>query len=101
MAGQTVTGSVSYVLEKPYPAEKLTLELLGREMLVWDGYDDKNLSAKYPGKICMKSTTIKLQQVLVSFPNGEAKVGKQTIPFTIQLPNELPPSFLYVGKNGA
>ena len=100
MAGQQVTGNVSFVLQKPYPADKLTLEFVGREMLVWDGHDDKHSSPKYSGKICMKTTIIKLSLVLMAFPDGEAKVGTQKIPFVIQLPSDIPASFLYLGNNG-
>ena len=31
-------------LEQPYPAEQLTLELVGRESLVWQGDDCKHVT---------------------------------------------------------
>lgn len=64
MAGQTISGQVSYVLDKPFPAEKLTLELTGTERLHWDGSDDKHKNSKHSGKICMKQNVLKLSQVL-------------------------------------
>ena len=51
-------------LEQPYPGEQLTLELVGRESLVWQGDDCKHVSAKRPGKICMKTTIVKVAKVI-------------------------------------
>lgn len=102
MAGQKISGTISYVLEKEYPgAEKIVLELTGKERYIWEGSDDKHKSGKHSGKICIKQTTLRLNQVIHTFEKGKAESGKNAFPFTIQLPNELPPSFLYVGEEGA
>lgn len=99
--GQRVTGSVSFVLDKPYPADKLTLELTGTEQAIWEGSDDKHKNPKYSGMICMKSTVLRLSQVLASFPEGLVTTGSKVFPFAIQLPTDLPPSFLYLGKDNS
>ncbi len=67
MAGQSISGTVSYKLEKAYPAEKLFLELKGTQTHVWDGSDDKMKNSKHPGKICIKDTNLRLSQVLKNF----------------------------------
>lgn len=99
MGGQAITGKVSYQLSKPFSAEKLTLELIGQERLLWEGSDDKHHSSKHSGKIYMKRTILKLQEVIQNFPSGEVKPGSHSFPFTIQLPNELEPSFFFVGND--
>ena len=77
MPGQRIKGVVSYALEKPFQADKLTIELTGKEQLIFDGYDDKHIDSKHPGKVCMKHTTLRLTQVLHSFENGVVVTGKQ------------------------
>lgn len=100
MAGETVQGTISYVLDKPFPADKIYLELTGKECCLWDGSDDRSQSSKHPGKICMKSIMFKVEQLIHTFEGnvgGHAPVGKQKFPFSIKLPENMMPSFLFVG----
>jgi Arrestin (or S-antigen), N-terminal domain len=60
MAGQTISGQVSYLCDKPYPAEKLQLELTGYERLMWEGSDDKSRSAKHSDMIYVKTNTLRI-----------------------------------------
>ncbi len=97
MAGQRITGTVSYLLDEPFHAEKITVELTGKERHMWEGSDANYFNKKHPGKICIKNTLLKMSIVVHKFTNGEAKTGSEKFPFAFQLPNELPPSFLFVG----
>ena len=39
MAGQRVSGEVSYKLDATYPSDQITLTLLGKEKVMWEGSD--------------------------------------------------------------
>jgi hypothetical protein len=47
----------------------------------------------------MKRTILKMQEVMQNFPSGEVQPGSHSYPFSMQLPNELEPSFFYVGND--
>lgn len=81
VAGQRITGTVSYLLDDTFPAEKITLELTGKERHLWEGHDENHMNKKHPGKICIKSTLLKMSVVLHKFPSGEAQPGCQKFPF--------------------
>lgn len=99
MAGQRVSGQVSYLCDKPFPAEKFYIELTGYQRLIWDGDDERHRSSKHPGKIYVKLNTLRITQVLVNFSEGKMVQGREIFPFTIQLPENLPSSVHYVDRN--
>jgi len=55
------------------------------------------MNKKHPGKICIKNTVLKMSVVLQKFPNSQADSGRGEFAFAFQLPNELPPTFFFVG----
>jgi Arrestin (or S-antigen), N-terminal domain len=85
-------------LNEPFPAEKLIIELTGKERHLWEGHDNMSMNQKHSGKICVKNTMLKLQNVLHTFPEGVATVKTEKFPFQFMLPNDLPPSFYFVGN---
>jgi hypothetical protein len=95
--GQKISGIVTYILDKPFLAEKLTIELKGKECHIWEGNDDNHMNKNYPGKICIKNTILKMSVVLEKFRNNKADPGRGEFSFSFQLPNDLPPSFVFVG----
>ncbi len=72
MAGQQITGTVTVLLDKPFPAEKLTIQLQGKERYMWEGRDDLSMNKKHSGMICVKNTLLKMQVVLKTYPDGVA-----------------------------
>ena len=57
---QSISSQVFNLCDKPYPAEKLQLELTGYERLMWEGSDDKSRSAKHSDMIYVKTNTLRI-----------------------------------------
>ena len=96
MAGQTLQGSVSYKFDDNYPSDFITLELIAKEKVMWEGTDLKNKDPKHCGKVVIKRQIFKVVQTVFKFNNGKNK-GMQTVRFAIPLPPELPSSILFLG----
>lgn len=101
MSGQTVNGHVTYLCDKPFPAEKLYIELTGTERLYWEGDDSAHKNAKHPGMICIKTNILRVTKVLSTFSETSFKTvhGKESFPFSMQLPENLPSSFVHIDKD--
>ena len=72
---------VSYSIKKKLSAGKLTIELMGREKHVYDGYDIKHMDIKHPGKVCIKKTLLSFTIVLKSFERGKVLIDYEEYPF--------------------
>ena len=58
MAGDTVTGTVTYKLLEAYPGENLTVHLIGKEKVIYEGHDKAHSDPKHSGKIVMKKKLV-------------------------------------------
>jgi hypothetical protein len=97
MAGQRVTGNITCKLDEAYPADKLAIELTGKEKVIWEGSDSKHHDPKHSGRITMKHKILTLHQVVAQFSEKRLKKGEHSFPFSFDLPMDLPPSFFFVG----
>eukprot|EP00347_Sterkiella_histriomuscorum_P016070 403354603 len=101
MSGDQINGEVHYKLLKEFPGEHLTVELVGKEKVIWEGHDKKNASPKHPGKIVMKKEILNVKQTLKKFDKLHVESGQATFPFSFELPRDLPPSLFYLGQKDA
>jgi hypothetical protein len=103
VSGEPLKGVVSLLLDVPYPmpVDKITVELTGKEKVMWDGSDSKQKDHKHSGKIVIKRIIIKIVQDITYFDKGLVQPGLHKFPFTFELPPDLPSSFFYVGEKGA
>eukprot|EP00347_Sterkiella_histriomuscorum_P019381 403341845 len=136
-SGMNITGTVSYQLEEDYPAEQITLELIGKEKVTWDDLQrtrrhsfshqqqnhvvhsyDENLSnlnhsihssstyskthnsktTKADQTYAVKRVFIHLHKLVYKFPQAGKNKGQQAFKFQMQIPHDMPSSFLFVGQ---
>lgn len=97
MEGDLIKGSVSYKLLEPFPGEKLTIELFGKEKVMWEGDDKKNHDPKHPDHIVMKKTFMHETKVLKTFENFTVDKGTSSFDFTFKIPSGSPSSFFFTG----
>ena len=95
IAGETIRGSVTLRLRAPYRSDKLELEFAGKEIAYFDPYDSNRESGM--GEIKSMHIIIKTHILLYAFPDAIALPGVYTYPFSIDLPTDIPSSFLYCG----
>lgn len=98
LQGDTIRGKVLILLQRPFQADKLTLELRGTERLHWEGRDDSHRSPKHPKKIYIKETLIKVGQDLKSFKDCQVREGKTEVEFKVNIPVNSLPTFYYASE---
>lgn len=85
--GQTISGTVHLELTKDFPAFALQIMFQGKDSCRVDIHRDK-----YHDKFENQNAFVELKQTLATFTDNRPPLGIQSYPFTITVPNVLPPT---------
>ena len=93
-------GTVHLELRKPFPSRQLQLLVIGQEKTKWKK-KQKDGKEQYKKKHKGNNRFLFLHQNLHIFDNGMIPPGQYSFPFQVLLPNWIPSSYMFVGKNKA